>query len=286
MLRHIALCLSATVMLGCTSTSASISAKAAKNTPLYVVEAATIRYPNQARNAVSLTFDDGRASQVLVGTPILDKYQAKATFYVMAGAVNLQLARWQHAVANGHEIGNHTTSHLCTGNFQWLRDKNAGLEQVDLTWLRNDIEQNNQALKTALGVTPTAFAYPCGNTFVGRGLKTQSYVPLIAEMFDSGRTWLDETGNNPGYTDFAQLTGIRMDGLSFDEIKTILEQLRGNQSWLILAGHDVGEKGLYSVDQQALARLIEYLQDPANGYWLDTVSNVAKHLRAERTQPE
>ncbi|MEN5486854.1 hypothetical protein ABEK22_29470, partial [Klebsiella pneumoniae] len=77
------------------------------------------------------------------------------------------------------------------------------------------------------------FAYPCGNTFVGRGINTKSYVPIIAKHFDTGRTWLDETANNPNFTDFAQLTGLRIDGMSFDEITTMLEQLRGNNSWLI-----------------------------------------------------
>lgn len=239
-------------------------------------------YPNKARNAVSLSFDDGRPSQVDVGTPLLDKYKVKATFYVVPNQVEERLAKWQQAVAAGHEIGNHTQTHACTGNFEWLRAQNVSLEQASLAWLSADIASSQADLKRQLNVTPRSFAYPCGHTFVGRGAKTQSYVPLIAHTFSTGRTWLDETGNNPNFTDFSQLTGLRIDGMSFDEIKTMLEALRGNNAWLILAGHDIGKGGQYTTDVHVLEQLIVYLQDPANGYWLDTVGNVADYVVQHR----
>ncbi|KKL21368.1 hypothetical protein LCGC14_2446170, partial [marine sediment metagenome] len=135
----------------------------------------------------------------------------------------------------------HTSNHVCTGNFEWLRKQNLSLEETTLAWLENDILSAQTYLTQQLGVTPRAFAYPCGNTFVGRGVNTKSYVPIIAKHFDSGRTWLDESANNPNFTDFAQLTGLRIDGLSFAEIITMLEQLRENNAWLILAGHNIGK---------------------------------------------
>ncbi|BBN80182.1 chitooligosaccharide deacetylase [Pseudoalteromonas sp. A25] len=244
------------------------------------------QYPNGARNAISITFDDARESQVDVGVPILDKYNVKATFYVMPEPVQGRLTQWQTVAGNGHEIGNHTASHLCTGNFQWLRAMNKGLEQVDLQWLRDDITKTNNYIENNLGVTPRSFAYPCGNTFVGRGLEVQSYVPLIADMFTTGRTWLDETANDANYTDFAQLTGIRIDGMTYEQIKATLDALRFSKSWIILAGHEVGQKGMYTIDSQALESLIIYLKDPANGYWLDTVDNVANYLKQHRDAPK
>ncbi|CAM4263153.1 polysaccharide deacetylase family protein [Pseudoalteromonas byunsanensis] len=239
-------------------------------------------YPNGANNAVSITFDDGKQSQLDIGLPILDKHDIKATFYVMRDKVAERLSDWQKVVKNGHEIGNHTTSHLCTGNFQWLREQNKGLEQTNLDWLRRDIEQTNVYIEKNLKVRPRSFAYPCGNTFVGRGRDVKSYVPVIANMFESGRTWLDETANDPTYTDFAQLTGIRIDGMSFEEIKQMLELLRFRHSWVILAGHDVGERGMYTVDKEALERLVSYLKEPENGYWVNTVDNIANYIKQNR----
>ncbi|RRS10277.1 polysaccharide deacetylase [Pseudoalteromonas sp. J010] len=244
----------------------------------------TFTYPNGARNAISLTFDDARTSQVTVAIPLLNRYKVKGTFYVMPSKIAENLSLWQGAVKQGHEIGNHTNEHLCTGNFAWLREKNQGLEQVDLAYIERDITYTTEYIEKHLGVTPRSFAYPCGNTFVGRGENVKSYVPIIARHFDSGRTWLDESANHPTYTDFAQLTGIRMDGLSFSALKSHLEQLRANNSWIILAGHEVGEGGMYTVDSEMLEALIPYLQDPKNGYWLDTVSNVGDYIKAKRAQ--
>ncbi|NNG44376.1 polysaccharide deacetylase family protein [Pseudoalteromonas sp. NEC-BIFX-2020_002] len=239
-------------------------------------------YPDKAQNAVSITFDDARESQVDVGTTILNKHNVKATFYVSPFNVEKRLKKWQKAAKAGHEIANHTSSHVCTGNFEWLRKQGLSLEQTTLEWLENDILSAQQYLAKLLDVTPRAFAYPCGNTFVGRGIKTKSYVPLIAKHFDSGRTWLDESANNPNFTDFAQLTGLRIDGMSFDEVITMTEQLRNNNAWLILAGHDIGEKSQYSTDAKVLEQLIIYFKDPKNGYWLDTVSNVGDYVKKQR----
>jgi len=40
------------------------------------------RWPNSKRVAVSLSFDDARASQMDAGLPLFDRYHAKVTFYV------------------------------------------------------------------------------------------------------------------------------------------------------------------------------------------------------------
>ena len=243
------------------------------------------KYPNGAKNAISITFDDARESQITVGMPLFEKHQLKGTFYVVPNNVESQLKGWKKAVSYGHEIANHTSNHVCTGNFEWLRIRGLGLENATLDWIKQDIEKANNYLKKKLGVTPTSFAYPCGNTFVGRGVDTRSYVPLIAQQFQFGRTWNDETANNPNYTSFSQLTAIRLDGQTFEEIKTVLEFLKGNNSWIILAGHDVGENGLYSVDKDVLEQLFVYLKDPKNGYWLDTVNTIGSYIKHHRKAP-
>lgn len=254
---------------------------------LDIIAATTMQnfsYPNNARNAISLSFDDARPSQVEIGIPLLNRHRVKATFYVMPARVEEKLALWQAAAKQGHEIGNHTSEHLCTGNFPWLRAQGKGLEQVDLAHIERDIVTTLEYIKQHLGVTPRSFAYPCGNTFVGRGTEVKSYVPLIAKHFATGRTWLDETANHPTYTDFAQLTGVRMDGMTFEEIKGLLTHLRSNNSWIILAGHEVGEKGRYTVSSKMLKQLLPYLKDPKNGYWLDTVSQVADYIKQQKAE--
>ncbi len=135
-------------------------------------------WPNGRRVAVSLSFDDGRASQVDGGTALLDRYGVKATFYVVPSAVEKKLEGWKRAAAGGHEIGNHSLNHPCSGNFAWSRGK--ALEDYTLDQMRRELTDANRRITELLGVTPESFAYPCGQTFVGRGVGTQSYVPVVA----------------------------------------------------------------------------------------------------------
>src|SRR4030088_389488 len=82
----------------------------------------TFSWPKGIRVAVSLSFDDARLSQTDSGTVLLDQYGIKATFFVLPSGVRQRLEGWKKAVAAGHEIGNHSFTHPCTGNFSWSRE--------------------------------------------------------------------------------------------------------------------------------------------------------------------
>lgn len=240
----------------------------------------TISWPAGKRAAVSLTFDDGRLSQTDVGTTLLDRYGVKATFFVMPSSVRQRLAGWKKATANGHEIGNHSLTHPCSGNFLWARQK--ALEDYTLEKMRNELVQSNDSIQQLLGVTPEVFAYPCGQKIVGRGLQAKTYIPLVAELFVLGRGWLDEAPNDPAYCDFAQVTGVEMDGKDFDHIRPILEKARESGQWLVLAGHEMGESGVQTTRLSMLKTLIEYAQNPANGIWIAPAGTVAKYIKQQR----
>lgn len=237
-------------------------------------------WPEGKTMAISLTWDDGRKSQVETGTRLLDEYSVKATFYVVPSLVEEALAGWQLAVKNGHEIGNHSLLHPCSGNFLWARD--TALEEYTLPQIDRELANANEKIQQLLNVTPTVFAYPCGQTFVGRGTGTQSYVPVIANRFLSGRTWLDEVPNDPAYCDLAQLTGVEMDGKNFDEIKTIIETANKDGLWLVLAGHDIGEKNRQTTEVEMLNELLPFLMDPANGIWVAPVGEISAYIKEKR----
>ena len=239
-------------------------------------------WPDGRRAAVSLTFDDARASQVDTGLALLDRLGAKATFYVVPVHVESRLGGWKNLVASGHEIGNHSMRHPCTGNFEWSRE--AALEAYTLGQMREELTESNRRLTELLGVEPVTFAYPCGQTFVGRGRSTQSYVPLIAELFLAGRGWLDETPNDPVFLDPAQISGMSMDGMDFGTLKALIESAREAGQWLVLAGHEIGHAGPQTTRIEMIEQLIPYLRDPANQIWFDTVATVARHVR-DRQSP-
>jgi peptidoglycan/xylan/chitin deacetylase (PgdA/CDA1 family) len=241
---------------------------------------ASFSWPKGKRVAISLTFDDARMSQVTGGTALLDQYKTKATFYVVPSTVNQQLAGWKKAVASGHEIGNHSLNHPCTGNFPWARTK--ALEEYNLDKMRDELIEANKQIETLLGVKPEVFAYPCGQTFVGRGSNTKSYVPIVAELFLSGRGWLDEGPNDPTFCDFAQLTGMEMDGKEFEQLLPLIENAKNTGKWLVLAGHEMRESGQQTTRLTMLKKLLEYAKNPANEVWIAPVGTVAKYIQKQK----
>jgi len=242
-------------------------------------------WPNGAKIALSLTFDDGRSSQVTHAVPLLDSFGVKATFYAQPENLLEELELWKKAVASGHEIGNHTIGHPCTGNFTWTRYDGVVLEDYDLDRMRAELLQTNNELEELLGVRPVSFAYPCGQTYVGRGRDTKSYVPLIAELFQTGRRWLDETSNAPDHFDPAQVMSMRMDREDFSTVLRMIERTKRNENWLVLAGHGVSDAGSsrrWGTSLEMLRELLAYTQDPDNGVWLASVSEVASFIARER----
>ena len=235
-------------------------------------------WPNGAEMALSLTFDDGRPTQVTHAIPLLDAFDVKATFYSQPENLRNELAGWRRAVAVGHEMGNHTVAHPCTGNFAWVRYDGVVLESYDLERMRAEIVQANDEIEEMLGVRPVSFAYPCGQTYVGRGRDTRSYVPLVAELFQTGRRWLDETSNAPDHFDTAQVMAMRMDGEDFAAVQRMVERARHSGNWLVLAGHGVGDNPRWGTQLDMLKDLLAYAQNPDNRVWIAPVTEVATFI--------
>jgi peptidoglycan-N-acetylglucosamine deacetylase len=238
------------------------------------------RWPEGKRMALSLTFDDARPSQLENAVPILDRHGVKATFYVNPQPLAARAADWRAVAASGHEIGNHSATHPCTGNFLWSRDR--ALESQTLETIAADIDRATREIEDLIGVRTRTFAYPCGQTFVGRGLETRSYVPVVAERFLAGRGWLGEGPNDPAFCDLAQLLGMEFDGLTFASFRTLIEQAAERGAWLVLCGHDVGESGRQTVLASTLEEVCRFASDPANGVWIDAVERIAGYILENR----
>lgn len=230
--------------------------------------------------ALSLTFDDARPSQANGGADLLDRYGVRATFYVMPAAVEPHLMGWKRIVAAGHEIGNHTNNHPCTGNFDWSKDY--PLEKYTEEQMEDELLETNKQIESLLGVTPTSFAYPCGETTMGRGIDAKSYIPVVARHFKTGRGWLDETSNDPTYFDPALIRGMKMDDMTFEEIRPLIDQAREQGYWLVLAGHEIGQSGPLTTRASMLKDLLTYLRDEAPEIWVAPVGEVAAYAEMHR----
>jgi len=238
------------------------------------------RWPGGKKMALSLTFDDARYSQVDKGIPLLSRYHVSGTFYVSPGPMIERAEEWKSAASAGHEIGNHTLVHPCSGNFPWARDK--ALEDYTLEQMANELDSASVLIHEVLGIWPSTFAYSCGQTFVGRGVDTKSYVPLVAERFETGRNWMNEGPNDPVYCDLARLNGTELDGKSFQEALQLIEEARDQGAWLIFAGHERDDGGRQTSLLPTIDSICRYASDPANGIWIDNVTNIGRYVRRMR----
>ena len=272
-LRHLA-----TIASICFLTSAIVSAQYETTQPS---AKSKFRWPEGKSAAISLTFDDARPSQIENGIPILDQYGVKATFYALPSGLSDRLADWKKAAANGHEIGNHSSSHPCSENFPWSRKY--ALEDYTLERIRREVTGASNSIQELVGAVPQTFAYPCGETYVGRGRNLKSYIPLVAELFRAARGWPNESPNDPMLCDLAQLMGMPSDNLDFESLKPTIEQTKNEGLWLVLAGHDIGSAVERQTTRTAtLEALCKYATDPANGLWIDTVDAIAGYIEKQR----
>ena len=120
--------------------------------------AKTFRWPNGRRAAVSLSFEDARVSQIDTGLGLFKRQHVKVTFFVQAENIRKRLDGWKKAVADGHEIGNHSNTHPCTANYSFSR-LNA-LEDYTLEMISAQLDGANAEIEDLLGVKPRTFAYP------------------------------------------------------------------------------------------------------------------------------
>lgn len=99
---------------------------------------------------VALTFDDGPSAQF---TPqildILKKYGVKATFFVLGENIEKNADIISREAAEGHEIGNHTYSHLEE-------------RSNDVDFMKNEIINTNILIKKYSGKSPRYFRPPYG----------------------------------------------------------------------------------------------------------------------------
>jgi peptidoglycan-N-acetylglucosamine deacetylase len=109
---------------------------------------------------VALTFDDGPTKEgVDAVLPILDRYDAKATFFLIGMHLERSPGQAERLLAAGHELGNHSFSHV----------RNIGRPQA---FYADEIARTSKLLRAA-GHDPEYFRPPFGRRLVGLPLEVE-----------------------------------------------------------------------------------------------------------------
>ena len=113
-----------------------------------------IRGPQEGKR-ISLTFDDGPSEQFTGQIlDILREHQVPATFFVCGRNVEEHPDLLRRIVAEGHEVGNHTYSHL----FVYFKSRRRMAEEIDRT---------QAIIEKVIGFRPKVFRPPYGARWFG-----------------------------------------------------------------------------------------------------------------------
>lgn len=119
---------------------------------------------------VAFTFDDGPGKYTDKLLNALDKYNSKATFFVLGASIKNYKDQLKHEYNSGMEIGSHTYNH-----------KN--LKTISKSEVEKEITKTNNLIQDIIGTTPTLLRPPYGN--YNKTVSKLAGVPMIY--------WTDDT---------------------------------------------------------------------------------------------
>lgn len=236
-------------------------------------------WPLGKRAAVSLSFDDAVVSQLVHALPILEEFSIRGTFYVNPGEGSLfekHIGQWRSAHEKGHEIGNHTILHPCSGSAGFITPDRA-LENWTLDMIENDILAAGERMTNYIpDLGPVSFAYPCGHTFVGEGASRTSYIPVVGRHFTVARG-VGHTANDPVSCDLLCLSSWIVQDVSADQMIAMLGETIERGLWAIFCFHGIGGDHL-AVDATEFEGLVRFLAGRRDEIWTDTVREIGQYV--------
>ena len=128
------------------------------------------------RRLLALSFDDGPSESTPAVLDLLRKYDARATFFVVGRHVDERPTVAARALAEGHELGNHTYDHV-----------DAAHERDDDV-LRDQIARTNVAIEGVAGAPPRLIRPPYGKD-VARVARLGREVGLAPTILWSAQGW-------------------------------------------------------------------------------------------------
>lgn len=188
---------------------------------------------------IYLTFDDGPSTCTSDILDILDKYNVKATFFVLGSNVDNNPGLVKRAYDSGHFIANHGYSHAYSQIYS--TSENVLVEY----------NQTVDAIRRAIGVdgyNPHLFRFPGGSSGGKYNDVKQEAIGLLKT-------------NGITYTNWNCLTGDSAGSKTIEEMWNQLNETASGDDNLVILMHDAGDK---QVTVEFLPQLIEKYQ--SEGY--------------------
>lgn len=239
-------------------------------------------WPNGARAAVSLAYDDALDSQLDTALPALERAGLKASFYLQLSgpALARRMHEWRRAARRGHELGNHTLFHQCSSSQPgraWV-PAHRDLDTMSVDQVRDQALLANTMLQAIDGRSERTFTAPCGDLAAGGA----PYLPAIAGQFVAIKAGA-AAGPLPSMRELDPYA-VRVHapvGLSGRQLIALVEEAGARGTMVNLTFHGIGGDYL-QVSEEAHRELLDYLAANRKRYWTDTFLNIMKYVKAQQ----
>ncbi len=228
--------------------------------------------------SVVLTYDDALNVHLDNVIPALDSLNLKGTFYLTASsdAATKRISGWKRAAMNGHELGNHTLYHPCDASLpgmSWVKPE-YDLSKYSLRKMQDEVKMCNAYLKSIDGRDKRTFAFTCGHKKVIEG----EFIQTLTNEFVAARSVRSQM-HSIDEQNLMDIDCYSMEGTSGEQMIELVKQAQNSGKLLVFLFHGVGGEHGLNVSKEAHSKLLHYLKENENDIYIDTMLNVAEHIK-------
>lgn len=234
-------------------------------------------WPEDAKAAVSLQYDDAVDSHLDNVLPQLNSFGMHATFAISIASESFhrRTQEWVEVAKHGHELANHTLFHQCTKTPQqtWLENWH-DLNGIAAEQMRDEIFLANTILGSYDQQKDRTFTIPCGD----RIASGQDYLPLVQEEFIGVKTRGGEPAMSMKGFDRMDVHSYVPHNVTAKELIAYVKKAKARGTVASIIFHGVGGDHLMVAKKEHDA-FLKYLAENENVYWVDSFANIMQHVK-------
>ena len=227
--------------------------------------------------AVVITYDDAINQHLDNAVPVLDSLGLKATFYLTAYSFSMQnrLKEWRQLAAHGHELGNHTLYHPCTGGpgREWVKPE-GDLSNYTIQRMENETRMTNVFLHALDGKTKRTFAYTCGDTKIG----DSSFIDGMKDDFVAARGTKAQM-HTIDKVDLYNVDCYVVNGETATQMSAWVDKAMQTNSLLVILFHGVGGGNGLNVTVEEHRKFLRQLKKKQQDIWIAPMLPVAQYIK-------
>ena len=232
--------------------------------------------------AVVITYDDAINQHLDNAVPVLDSLGLKATFYLTAYSFSMQnrLKEWRQLAAHGHELGNHTLYHPCTGGpgREWVKPE-GDLSNYTIQRMENETLMTNVFLHALDGKTKRTFAYTCGDTKIG----DSSFIDGMKDDFVAARGTKAQM-HTIDKVDLYNVDCYVVNGETATQMSAWVDKAMQTNSLLVILFHGVGGGNGLNVTVAEHRKFLRQLKKKQQDIWIAPMLPVAEYIKAYQSK--